>query len=436
MRLIKCLLGLSVVYATTTFANAVPLDSIAAIVNENIITKSELAQQVKLAEKQFKNSAPQSPDPLALEKQVLDHMILNEVQMQMAKRTGIQVEDTALDDAIENIASQNRMSVTELREALVRDGLDFKHYRENIRHQIMISQLQQRDVMSDVQVSEQEVSQFLQSPNGQGGMNTEYRLSHILVSLPDAPTPQQIDTASKKAASLVENLRKGKDFSAAALAESTGDSALHGGDLGYRKLPEMPTLFVKIVPTLKVNDIPDPIRSASGFHIIKLIDKRTTREQGATVQRTQVRHILITTNANNSDDDAQRKLAEIRKMIVKGEDFAQIAKAHSTDMATSSNGGSLGWVTNDMLVPEFAEQMDKLAVNDVSEPFKTSFGWHIVQVQDRKTQANDESGQRQKAREAIRQRKLEEKLQAWSRQLRDESYVKTYYDNATTTANS
>jgi peptidyl-prolyl cis-trans isomerase SurA len=406
-------------------AKAQALDGIAAVVNESIITKSELEKQVKMIEKQIQQSSHTTPDRAALEKQVLEHLITTEVQLQMAKRTGIQVDDIALDNAIENIAKQNQMSVTQLREAIAMEGLDYNHYRNNLRHQMIMSQLQQRDLQHDIQVSEQEINQFLQSPNGLGGMITEYRLGHILIPLSEAPSPEELETASQKVQLIVEKLKNGADFAQIALSESKGEHALHGGDLGWRKLPEMPTIFEKIVVNLKINEIPEPIRSSNGIHVIKLLDKRNAAAVAGHA-KTSVRHILIKTNAVTSDNEAKARLSEIRQKILQGEDFGQLAKTHSSDLASASKGGNLGWVSKDVLVPEFSEVMESLEINDVSEPFKSSFGWHIMQVLERKTQTADETALRQKAKEMLQQRKFEEKQQTWARQLRDEAYVVTF----------
>lgn len=406
-------------------AKAQTLDGIAAVVNESIITKSELEKQVKMIEKQIQQTSHTTPDRAALEKQVLEHLITTEVQLQMAKRTGIQVDDIALDNAIENIAKQNQMSVTQLREAIAMEGLDYNHYRNNLRHQMIMSQLQQRDLQHDIQVSEQEINQFLQSPNGLGGMITEYRLGHILVPLSEAPSPEELESATQKVQLILEKLKNGAEFAQIALSESKGEHALHGGDLGWRKLPEMPTIFEKIVVNLKVNEIPEPIRSSNGIHVIKLLDKRNAAAVAGNA-KTSVRHILIKTNAVTSDNDAKARLSEIRQKILHGEDFGQLAKTHSGDLASASKGGNLGWVSKDVLVPEFSEVMESLAINDVSEPFKSSFGWHIMQVLERKTQTADETALRNKAKEMLQQRKFEEKQQTWARQLRDEAYVVTF----------
>jgi len=430
MRILKGFIGSIALVSACAFAKPQSLDGIAAIVNDSVITRSQLNNELHIVKQQIQHSGNTAPEAPILEKQVLEHLIMNEIQLQLAKRTGLQVDDTALDSAISNIAKQNGLSVTQLREAINAQGMDYNQYRDNVRRQMIVSQLQQRDILGTVQVSEQEVNQFMQSPNGFGSMVSEYRLGHILIALPDSPSPEQIDAATQKASQVVAKLRQGEDFATLAMAESQGEGALQGGDLGWRKLPELPTLFEKIVPTLKPQDVPEPIRSNSGLHIIKLLEKRTAQQVIGSIEKARVRHILIKTNSVTSDRDALARINDIRAKLGKGESFAQLAKAYSQDLASSTNGGDLGWVTKDVLVPEFANAMEKLALNQVSEPVKSPFGWHLIEVQERQAHGTDDVSLRQKAREMLQQRKFEEKQQEWVRQLRDEAYVKIQADNA------
>lgn len=430
MRILKGFIGCLAIVSACAYAKPQSIDGIAAIVNDSVITRSDLRNELDMVKRQIQHSGNTAPEASILEKQVLEHLIVNEIQLQLAKRTGLQVDDNALDNAISNIAKQNGLSVTQLREAVNGQGMDYNLYRDNVRRQMTVSQLQQRDVLGTVQISEQEVNQFLQSPNGMGGMVSEYRIGHILIALPDSPSPKEIDAATQKADGIVAKLRKGEDFATLAMAESQGEGALKGGDLGWRKLPELPTLFEKIVPTLQPQDVPEPIRSSSGFHVIKLLEKRNAQQVAGTIQKSRVRHILIKTNAVTSDRDALARLNDIRAKLAKGESFATIAKAHSQDLASATNGGDLGWVSNDVLVPEFKDAMEKLALNELSEPVKTPFGWHLIEVQERQAQGSDDVSLRQKAREMLQQRKFEEKQQEWVRQLRDEAYVKIHGENA------
>jgi peptidyl-prolyl cis-trans isomerase SurA len=430
MRILKGFIGCLAIVSACAYAKPQSIDGIAAIVNDSVITRSDLRNELDMVKRQIQHSGNTPPEASILEKQVLEHLIVNEIQLQLAKKTGLQVDDNALDGAISNIAKQNGLSVTQLREAVNAQGMDYNHYRDNVRRQMTVSQLQQRDILGNVQISEQEVNQFLQSPNGLGAMVSEYRIGHILIALPDSPTPADIDEATQKATSLVSRLRKGEDFATLAMAESQGEGALKGGDLGWRKLPELPTLFEKVVPALQAQEVPDPIRSGSGLHIIKLLEKRNAQQVAGNTQKSRVRHILIKTNTVTSDRDALAKLNDIRAKIAKGESFAAIAKAHSQDLASATNGGDLGWVSNDVLVSEFKDAMEKLALNELSEPVKTPFGWHLIEVQERQAQGSDDVSLRQKAREMLQQRKFEEKQQEWVRQLRDEAYVKIQGENA------
>jgi len=425
-KILSSLLLWGILAPLSALAKPQPLDNIAAIVNDAVITQSMLNKQIDDVRKKMETGAV---NPRALEKQVLEQLILKEVQLGFAKKTGIHVDEIALDNAIENIAKQHNISLTQLRQAILAEGMDFNDYRQNIREQMIIAQLQQRDVLSGLQISEQEITHFLHSPAGLGEMTTEYRVGHILLALSDAPTPEEITAVTQKAKEIVAKLEQGQDFATLALAESSGQQALEGGDLGWRKLAQLPTIFVQPVAASKVNGVLEPIRSNSGIHIVKLLDKRTAAQAQTLTNTALVRHILIKTNATTSDKDAEQRLHAIREKIQKGEDFAQLAKTHSADLGSANNGGSVGWVTPDVLVPEFSAQVNKLGLQEISAPFKTSFGWHIVQVTDKQTQTNDEASLRQKAKKMLQQRKAEEKLQAWTRQLRDESYVKTAHDS-------
>jgi len=430
MKLVKCSLCLfTLLFQINSVAMPRPLDGIAATVNDSIITKSALKHEATMAEQQILQSGHSLPSPQVLERQVLERMILKEIQLQMAKRSGIHVSEAAIDHTLESIAKQNHLSLTQLREAVQLEGLDFQTYRQTIREQLEINQLQQRDILGQIQISEHEVDHFLESPNGLGGLLNEYRIGHILVALPDVPTPQELTQAEQKALQIVSQLREGKPFSSLAFSESNDGQALNGGDLGWRKLPELPTIFEKVVPALNNEEVADPIRSNSGFHVVKLLDKRTVNPEQPKVNKSLVRHILIKTNALTSDEEAKQRLVGLRTQILQGSDFAELAKAHSADLASASNGGSIGWVTKEVLVPEFSNKMESQALNEISEPFESPFGWHIVQVLDRKSESNDETALRQKAKEMIQQRKFEEKLAVWQRQIKDDAYIKLHYDS-------
>lgn len=406
---------------------SIDLDSIIAIINDKALTSNELAQQVELAKKQFMHMNEQLPEPIALKKQVLDKMISQELQLQLAKRSGILIGEYQIENIIEKIARDNNFTVAELRQKVEQENISFEQYRENIRKELIISQLQQRDLINNLQVSEQEINTFLDSPNGLGNVTSEYRLAHILLELSANPSPDEIANIKDKADKLVAKLNNGTDFAKVASETSKGQTALNGGDLGWRKLAQIPTIFAKIVPSLKPGQVYTPIRSPSGYHIIKLIDKRKASLEQQEITKTNVRHILVKTNALTSDLQAKQLLADITDRInakENPEEFSDLAKTYSEDLASSSNGGELGWVTNDVLVKEFSEVMNSLEIGEISKPFETSFGWHIVQVLDRKTEDDSVQKLRYQAIEMIKQRKFEEKLVNWQRDLKDSSYIK------------
>jgi peptidyl-prolyl cis-trans isomerase SurA len=410
--------------STQLAAKLTPLDHVVAIVNEKVITKSELTNQIKMAKEEILHNNQSLPSDETLTKQVLEQLIIQSLQLQLAQRTGISIDEAAVDETIQNIAESNKMTVSQLKDIIGQQGIDFSLYRQRLKNEKTISQLQQRDLFPELQVSDQEIKQFMNAPHSMGALTTEYRLGHILVSVPGTPTPEQLKKAEEKANSIVAQLKNGAEFKDIAIKESSDRAALNGGDLGWRKLPELPQLFEHRVSSMKKDDIAEPIRSASGYHIIKLIEKRRAKAPEHNIKKTSVRHILIKNNALASESEAQQKLNELKFKIQQGEDFAQIAKAYSEDIGSASKGGSLGWVTEDVLVPEFAQVMNESEINKISEPFASPFGWHILQVVERAEEDNGEEYMRNTARRMIIQRKFEEKLGSWQRQMRDEAYVK------------
>jgi len=423
-KLIKLLCLL--LFTNIVTAKVEPLDRVAAIVNDKVITESQLKQQTSFFAQNLMSQGQTVEDEDALTKQVLEHLIVQEAQLQIAERSGIHIDDAMLSQVIQNFAKENKMTMGQFIDQLKSEGIEYEAYRQTIRNQLTLQQLQQRDIYGAIQVSEQEIQQFLNSPSGLGGMSYEYRVGHILIPTPENPTPEALDLAEQKANNVVAQLKQGKDFAQVAMKTSTSALALQGGDLGWRKLGEMPTLFVNIVPGLKQSDIPNPIKSTSGYHVIKLLDKRQPEALEIPVTKYKVRHILVQTNDYVSDNEAKTKLSVIKKQIQSGEDFEALAKTHSNDLGSSAKGGNLGWVTPDVLVKEFVDVMETATVGTISEPFHSSFGWHILELIDKKTENDSDNALKQKARQMIHQRKFEERLQAWQMQLRDEAYVKTY----------
>lgn len=398
------------------------VEGIAAIVNDDIITQLELSKEIENLKRQFSQQGRPLPSDAVLRKQVLDRMVLMRLQLQMAARGNIRVNDDTLNSAIESIARQNKMDLMQFRAALESRGYDYAAYRENIRDEMIIGELQKREVNSRVHVTEQEVDDFLANQKVQGASNQEYHLEHILVTIPETANSQQIQAARKRAQAILDDLHKGTNFSQEAIAKSEGQQALKGGDLGWRKLVEIPTLFADIVPKMKVGDISGLIRSPSGFHIIHLVDKRTVHKKHI-VEQTKARHILIKPTDTLSSDDARSRLQQLRQRIESGEDFAAIAAGNSDDRVSAANGGELGWINPGDMVPEFEQQMNKLKPGEISPVFRSRYGWHIVQVEARRKHDNTSNYERDQARAILRNRKLEPAVENWLRRLRDESFV-------------
>ncbi len=400
----------------------IPLDKIIVIVDDNIITQIELDDRVKLISQRLKQQGTSLPSRDNLRKQILERIILEKLQLKMAKKTGIRINDEMVNRVIENIARENRLSMEQFRQVLQKDGFEFSDFRENIRREITISRLRKMRVENKVNISEQEIDNFLDQSLKDKSSDNEYLLSHILIATPEAATPEQIKEAQIKAQKVVSDLEKGADFTQKAIAVSNDELALKGGDLGWRKTAQLPTFLASIVSKMQKNEIKGPLRSASGFHIIKLQNKRSNTQKHI-VSQTLARHILIRPTQILNREEARLRLAGILQRIKNGEDFASLARASSDDKAAAADGGSLGWVSPGMMVPAFEEEMDKLKPGEISEPFMTQFGWHIVQVMSRRKHDSTDQFQRSQAIKLIRKRKTEEAIQDWLRRLRAEAYV-------------
>ena len=400
----------------------IPLDKIIAIVDDNIITQVELNERIKLISQQLKQRGNRLPSHDSLRKQVLERLILEKLQLDLAKRTGIRVNDEMLNRVVMNIAQENRLSMEQFRKVLLKDGYEFSDFRENIRREVTISRLRKIRVANKVNVSDQEINNYINQSLAGKSTGDEYRLSHILIATPEAATPEQIEEAKEKAQKIFENLQKGADFTQTAIAVSNDELALKGGDLGWRKTAQLPTIFTSVVNKMRKNEIKGPLHSASGFHIIKLQDKRSNSKKHI-ISQTMARHILIRPTQILSREDARLRLKNIRQRIINGSDFASLARASSDDKVAAAEGGSLGWVSPGMMVPAFEGEMNKLKPGEISQPFLTKFGWHIVQVLSRRKHDNTQQFQRSQAIKLIRKRKTEEAVQDWLRRLRAEAYV-------------
>jgi peptidyl-prolyl cis-trans isomerase SurA len=406
---------------TPVLASAERLDGIVAVVNDEVIVESELAKEINLMVPQIEGRGTQMPPPDVLERQVLERLILKRLQVQEAGRLGIEVDDATLTQALENIAGRNGLTLEELRDAVEAGGIRFEDFREDTRMQILTSRLQSQEIAKGIQVTDQEVERFLEREAGSLIERTGVRFSHILIAVDEDAAGDEVEKAQQKARDLVRQLRGGADFAALAVRYSDGRQALEGGDLGWFSMGEVPSLLQDLSRSMAKGEVSEPLRSPSGFHVVKLTDIKGSEPE--VVTQTKARHILVRTNELVSDADAQTRLKQLRLRIVGGDDFAALARAHSDDTGTALRGGDLGWVSPGDTVPEFEKAMDALSPNDVSQPFKSSFGWHIVQVLERRRQDTTEEAMRNKARAAIRQRKAEEATDLWLRRLRDEAYV-------------
>ena len=403
------------------------LDYIVAVVNDEVIVKTDLQQELQETEEKLHQQKIAIPSPHELEKQVLERLIMKNLQLQLAERSGIAVEDNSLNEKLRDLAEQNQMDLASFRQRLEREGQNYEQVREKIRSSMILERLQQRQVVSRINVTDREIDNFLANQTQQGTANQEYHLWHILIATPEAPSPEEIEAKRQKAETVLAKLKQGADFQATAVAISDSRQALEGGDLGWLKIGVMPSLFNDTVEQMAIGEIRGPFRDASGFHLIKLVGKRGS--EPSIVTQTQVRHILIKTSEFVSEFEAKNRLETLKARIEQGDDFTQLASANSQDSNSAVQGGLIGWVNPGDLVPEFEGVMNNLAPNQISEPFKSRYGWHIVQVLARRQYDNTEQALRTKAARQIHQRKVEEELQAWLRQLRDEAYVEYRLDD-------
>jgi peptidyl-prolyl cis-trans isomerase SurA len=397
------------------------LDRIAAVVNDGLVLKSELDAQLESVTKRLQEQKVELPSQSILRQQVLDRLILQEIQAQRAKRVGLTISDEQLNGALQEIAQRNKIPFDQLPTALEAQGVDYKQYRESMRKELTLSTLRQRDVIAHINVTPHELDQYLARQES-AATNDEFNVSHILLSLPAAATPQQLDEIDKKAQDLATRATKGEDFGQLAIANSNSQTALDGGQLGWRKGGQLPQFILDLVTKMKPGDVSAPVRTPSGFHIVKLNERRSGQAQ-VIVNQIHVRHILMKPNELDDDETVRAKLSKLRDRILKGEDFAGIASATSQDPGSAPDGGDLGWSGPGTFVPEFDKAIANLKGNEISEPFKTRYGWHIVQMLGTRTYDSTDDVRRQHAFAAIRESKADEETELWLRRLRDEAFV-------------
>jgi len=398
------------------------LDKVVAVVNNDVITENELKRRMEIIKKQFIEKNTPIPANDALVKQVLEYMVSERLQLEVAHEQGVTVPDAAVDEAVKNIAGRNNFSVDQFKEMLAQDGYAYEQFRNDLRTEMILGRVQQRQIMSQVNISEREVDAALKQ-KALTANRDQYHVGHILIELPENPTSKDIQVGEEKADKVYKQLKEGLNFAEAAASYSADQLALQGGDMGWKQLAELPNIFVEPLLKMSTGDISKPIRTQNGFHIITLLDKKSEETQAKFLDQTQARHILIKTNAITSDADAQKILNSLRERIAKGELFADLAKEYSDDPLSGKDGGNLGWVSPGDLVPAFEAVMNKLPIGEVSEPFKSNFGWHILEVQGRRKFDNTKAAEEDEMRRLIQNRKYQEALQEWILQLRDQAHV-------------
>lgn len=412
--------------ALAAAAPAMELDRIIAVVDEDVVMQSELDEQLNRVRMQLRQQGTRMPPTSVLERQVMERLVLEKIQLQLADRIGVEVEDNALDRAISDIADRNNVTLEQFREILESEGLEYGEFREQIRQEILMAKLRRKEVDNRVKVADNEIEYYLKNEFNSEDGGLEYRLAHILITVPSGASENEVREAREKAEDVITRLEDGEDFGDLAIAVSDGQTALDRGDLGWRKGEEIPTLFADSVSTMEPGDTSGIITSPSGLHIVQLVDKRSGEK--IMVEQHKVRHILVQPNELTTPEDALRRITQLRLRLEGGADFEQLARTQSDDRASALQGGDLGWVTKGNMTPEFEEVMLAIDVGELSPPIRTEFGWHILQVLQRREYDGTEEVKRDRARNAIRQRKLDERRQTWLRRLRDEAYVEYRID--------
>jgi peptidyl-prolyl cis-trans isomerase SurA len=403
-------------------STGVLLDRVAAVVNDGIVLRSDVETQMQTISERIQQQGQQVPPRNVLRQQVLERLVVQEVQMQRADRLGIKVSDEMVNQALAEVAQRNKIKFSDLPQVLEQQGVDYRAYRDEIRREMTLQILRQRDVLSRVYVSPREVDQCMAKHKASPESDNEFNLAHILVAIPSATTEQQVAERTARAQGVYERARKGEDFAQLAIAYSDSGTALEGGALGWRKAAQLPSFVSDRIPTMHAGDVTEPIRTPSGLHIFKVLEIRGA-QQAALVSQVHARHILMKTTEIADDETVRQKLANIRARVEKGESFEAIASVTSEDPGSAANGGDLGWVGPGTFVPEFEKQVDALNDNAMSQPFKTQYGWHLVQLLGRRTYDASEDLTRNKCVVQLREARADEETEIWLRRLRDEAFV-------------
>jgi peptidyl-prolyl cis-trans isomerase SurA len=404
------------------------IDRVVAVVNDEAITRRELDDAIKNVTAQLQRQNIQQPPSDVLEKQVLERLINSRVQLQEAKDTDLNVDDIAVEKAIQRIASGNNISIDQLQESLKKDGVDFARFREQIRDEITLARLRERDVDDRIVISDTEIDNFLKVQQEKGGSAEEFDLSHILIRVSDQASPEQIQQARARAEEAIKRIKAGIDFRLVAASFSDAPDATQGGALGWRESNQLPTMFADAITSLHPGEVTDILRSPNGFHILRLNDRRG-QNAPVIVQQIHARHILVKTNEIVSEDEAKDRLLKIKDQLDHGGDFANLARLQSEDVGSATRGGDLGWLSPGDTVPEFEKAMATLKPGEISAPVRSQFGWHLIQVLERRDADMTKDQQRLRARMALRAQKADEAYQNWSSELRDNAYVEYYLDS-------
>lgn len=398
------------------------LDGIAAVVNEGVVLKSQVNQQIEAITARARAQGIQLPPRDVLVDQILEQLIVEEIQKQRAERIGIQISDQMLNTALANLAAQNQIPFEQLPQTLAAEGIDYGMYRREMRSQLLLDQLRQIDVIRRISVAPREIEMCIADLEGNVVGNSDYKLSHILISVPDSATAEDFAEAEAEASRVYQQIMDGSDFSTMAIQHSDSQTALEGGALEWRKGDQLPTLFADVVGDMSTGDVSKPIRAVSGFHIVRVDDMRGINQKSE-IDQTRVRHILVSPNEIIDSETAKQKVNDARNRILEGEDFGEVAKLVSDDPGSANDGGDMGWTNPGTFVPEFEEVANTIEEDSVSEPFETRFGWHILEVTGRRTYDNTEEVKQQNCVQQIRNSKLADESELWVRRIRDEAFV-------------
>ena len=398
------------------------LDRIAAVVNEGVVLVSQLDAQTDEVIQRLRAQRTELPPRNVLRKQILERLVMEEIQMQRADRLGVEVSEEMLNGALDDVARRNNIQFSDLPQALAGQGVDYRDFRDEIRKQLKLQLLRQRDVIARINISPRELDQFKARQANAPDQNAEYNISHILISVPVTASPEQIETREQRAREVYDKAKAGEDFAQLAVTYSESSTNIEGGSLGWRRGPQLPSIIADKIQQMKAGEVSEPIRTPSGFHLFRLNEVRGGQQQ-AVIAQVHARHILLKTSDLEDDQTVQTKLASIRERVLNGEDFGAIAAVTSQDPGSAADGGDLGWSGPGSFVPEFEKQINALKENEISAPFHTQYGWHIVQLLGRRDHDATEDVKRQHAYAELRDAKAEEDTELWLRRLRDEAFV-------------